>query len=407
MQDVVTSSLPAEALQRTDSRIHRPPTALLDPLSKLHQIEGMCGRFSDLFTWAELHALYSIHDQPAPNLVSRHSASAERLPTGGRGDNAYRPRYNFAPKQFGAVIRLTATGERELVKMRWGLVPSWAKDDKLAFKTINARCETVATSPAFRGAYRERFALKTVSSFFEWPKGQNPRLFTTAPPEDPAAPRSPTGGGPFAFAALWESWRPKEAREESQEELLTFTILTSEPNDFVRPYHDRMPADMSPAAMRDPRRQARFKKARDSRSLHCWRSWRAHLHAFVVHRILPRPSQAYLDLAFDPHRASDPAEPGHRQALEIELPLRHAEIGARRHAEIDPMAKRCLRGRPCIGNVLDQQVLATRGRQHGFGNAPELEDACLGIDAAELRRMAFGRNRHDRKDDRRVVVEHA
>lgn len=221
----------------------------------------MCGRFSDLFTWAELHALYSIHDQPAPNLVSRHSASAERLPTGGRGDNAYRPRYNFAPKQFGAVIRLTATGERELVKMRWGLVPSWAKDDKLAFKTINARRETAATSPAFRGAYRQRFALKTVSSFFEWPKGQNPRLFTTAPPEDPAAPRSPTGGEPFAFAALWESWRPKDGAEDASQHsadaerltaagevspLLTFTIVTCEPNEHVSPYHDRMPVMLQP-----------------------------------------------------------------------------------------------------------------------------------------------------------------
>jgi len=185
----------------------------------------MCGRFSDLFTWAELHALYSIHDQPAPNLP---------------------PRYNFAPKQFGAVVRLTASGERELVKMRWGLVPGWAKDDKLAFKTINARCETVATSPAFRGAYKQRFALKPVSSFFEWPKGQNPRLFTTAPPADPAAPRSPTGGEPFAFAALWESWRPKDAASGEGEELLTFTIITGEPNDHVRPYHDRMPVMLQP-----------------------------------------------------------------------------------------------------------------------------------------------------------------
>ncbi len=99
----------------------------------------MCGRFSQLQSWRELHDLYSLTDQDyIPNL---------------------QPRYNVTPSQDLAAIRLNETGERELVRLRWGLIPFWAKDEKIGYKTINARVETVAEKPAFRAAFRKRRCL--------------------------------------------------------------------------------------------------------------------------------------------------------------------------------------------------------------------------------------------------------
>jgi len=142
------------------------------------------------------------------------------------------PRYNIAPTQSAPVVRLSLAEEaRVLSMMRWGLVPFWAKDLKIGNRMINARSETAAAKPAFRAAFGKRRCIVPADGFYEWrktPEGKQPYRIVV------------DDGAPFAMAGLWESWRPKDAPEEA-EPLLSFTILTTKPNDKIAALHDRMP----------------------------------------------------------------------------------------------------------------------------------------------------------------------
>ena len=138
------------------------------------------------------------------------------------------PRYNVAPTQNVLAARLDPEGKREFVKLRWGLIPSWAHDTKIGYKLINARSETVAEKPSFRSAVKnKRRCLIVADGFFEWKavgKKKQPYLF-----------RQPDGK-PFAFAGLWEHWiDPNDGAIES------CTVLTTESNPRVAELHDRMP----------------------------------------------------------------------------------------------------------------------------------------------------------------------
>ena len=138
------------------------------------------------------------------------------------------PRYNIAPTQFIPAIRDDESGDRELVMLKWGLVPFWAKDPAIGNRMINARSETVAEKPSYRNAYKKRRCLLLASGFYEWRKegdSKTPYFITTAD-EDP-----------FAFAGLWESWTDKESGDELQ----TTTIITAAANDFMTSLHHRMP----------------------------------------------------------------------------------------------------------------------------------------------------------------------
>lgn len=139
-------------------------------------------------------------------------------------------RYNIAPTQDIAAVRNREDGAdvRELVALRWGLVPFWAKDPAIGNRMINARAETVAEKPAFRAAYRRRRCLVLADGFYEWHREGSvkiPWYISTASEE------------PFAFAGLWEHWRGKE----SDESLETATLITTQANDFLAPLHHRMP----------------------------------------------------------------------------------------------------------------------------------------------------------------------
>jgi putative SOS response-associated peptidase YedK len=137
------------------------------------------------------------------------------------------PRYNIAPTQDAPVVRLDEDGVRRLVPLRWGLVPFWAKDPAIGNRMINARSETVASKPAFRQAVRRRRCLIVADGFYEWqktPHGKVPWYIHLA------------GGGPFAMAGLWESWR-----REGADSLETCTILTTAPNEMMARLHNRMP----------------------------------------------------------------------------------------------------------------------------------------------------------------------
>jgi putative SOS response-associated peptidase YedK len=120
------------------------------------------------------------------------------------------------------------------VGLRWGLIPSWAKDRKIGYRLIYARAETVAAKPSFRAAFEQRRCLIAADAFYEWPHtlhGKQPYLIRVR------------GGEPFAFAGLWEAWHDKATGERVE----SCTIIVGAANDLVRPIHDRMPIIVPPA----------------------------------------------------------------------------------------------------------------------------------------------------------------
>ncbi len=157
-----------------------------------------------------------------------------------------RPTYNAAPQSVQPVVRLNREGERVLTGMRWGLVPFWAKDAKIGRSTVNARAETVEKSAAFREAFQRRRCLVPASGFYEWMrldgKTRQPYAVTV---KDAKV---------IAFAGLWERWKPPQRGKlvgdpedlANGEWLLTYTILTTDPNGLMEPIHDRMPVIVRP-----------------------------------------------------------------------------------------------------------------------------------------------------------------
>jgi len=146
------------------------------------------------------------------------------------------PRYNIAPTQSVAIVRQAPSGGRELAQARWGLIPSWAKDDKLASTLINARAETAATKPAFRSAMRHRRCLIPADGFYEWQvvpgsKTKQPLWITLR--DAPV----------FAFAGLWEQWN-----DPTGTPVETCTILTTTANELLKPIHERMPVILDAAS---------------------------------------------------------------------------------------------------------------------------------------------------------------
>lgn len=169
----------------------------------------MCGRFTNLLSWREIVELYEITNTGfRPNLA---------------------PRYNVAPSQDIPIVR----AGRELAVARWGLIPSWAKDAKIGWRTINARAETVAEKPAFRAAFRARRCLVPASGFYEWQTREGGRK----------QPWYVSGkdGAPLSFAGLWERWDGPGGAVES------CTIVVTEANDFMRRLHHRMPVILDAA----------------------------------------------------------------------------------------------------------------------------------------------------------------
>jgi putative SOS response-associated peptidase YedK len=123
-------------------------------------------------------------------------------------------------------------------RLRWGLVPSWSKEDSGAAKMINARAESVFKRPAFRAAAKSRRCVAIVDGFYEWHRPEKgpktPYLFRVK------------GGRPFAIAALWEAWRAGYGEPW----LETCSLLTTDANEMTRPVHDRMPVILAPEGVR-------------------------------------------------------------------------------------------------------------------------------------------------------------
>lgn len=138
----------------------------------------------------------------------------------------YTPRYNIAPSQ--PVLSVISDGmERKAGYLRWGLVPSWAKDRKIGYKMINARAETIHDKPAFKRLFERRRCLIVADGFYEWKRTENGKK----------PYRITVNDGIFTFAALWDRWKD----EKGGDELVTCTIITTTPNELMNDIHDRMP----------------------------------------------------------------------------------------------------------------------------------------------------------------------
>jgi putative SOS response-associated peptidase YedK len=148
------------------------------------------------------------------------------------------PRYNVAPTQDLPV--LINEGDRAIQMLHWGLIPRWAKEASIGNNLINARAETLQEKPAFRDAFKKRRCLVLADGFYEWKRtdeGKIPMRITLQ------------SGEPFAFAGLWEFWKPADAPKEDPW-LRSFTIITTTPNELMETIHNRMPVILSPEAQK-------------------------------------------------------------------------------------------------------------------------------------------------------------
>jgi putative SOS response-associated peptidase YedK len=139
---------------------------------------------------------------------------------------SFSPRYNIAPSQSVLTV-LDSEGEHRAGLLRWGLIPSWAKDPAIGDRMINARAETVAEKPSFRRALQKRRCLILADGFYEWRKEGRTKtpMFIALKSHEP-----------FAFAGLWETWKPPTG-----EPIHSCTIITTSPNPLMASIHDRMP----------------------------------------------------------------------------------------------------------------------------------------------------------------------
>lgn len=174
----------------------------------------MCGRFVSTSTSLSIADFFSL------------DAVEEQLLDAG-------PRYNVAPTALIRVV-LERGESRVLTSCRWGLVPSWAKDESIGVRMINARSETVATKPSFRSAFAKRRCIIPVDGFYEWVNLKESKT------KQPYFIHSSVGE-PLAFAGLWEEWRGNSVEESEDSVLRTCTIITTQANQKISALHDRMP----------------------------------------------------------------------------------------------------------------------------------------------------------------------
>lgn len=185
----------------------------------------MCGRYSLTTPPEALRRLFGF--EAVPNLPAR---------------------YNIAPTQEAPIVRRGGDGGRELAMARWGLLPPFARSLSEGARMINARAETVAEKPAFRAAFRQRRCLVPADGFYEWQK-----LDDGPKPRKQAWRIGLRGGPPFAFAGLWEMWRPPTppeggvAPEAAAAPVLSYAIVTTRANAAIARIHERMPVILAEA----------------------------------------------------------------------------------------------------------------------------------------------------------------
>jgi putative SOS response-associated peptidase YedK len=191
----------------------------------------MCGRYDLIVIGQALAARFGVSPEQAGEVGQGLAAW-----------QAWQPRYNIAPSQLNPVVRTADDQGKQLVTMKWGLVPSWAKEPKTRFSTINARAETITQKPAFRRLLTGKRCLVPATGYFEWAVSEG------------AGGKQPyrvqvTGGNPgddhdevqiLAMAGLYDVWKGQYG-----EPLLTYTVITTEASQGIRALHERMPVILS------------------------------------------------------------------------------------------------------------------------------------------------------------------
>jgi putative SOS response-associated peptidase YedK len=168
-------------------------------------------------------------------VLKRQDLDALLTRLGVRQGPDFADRYNIAPTSLVPAIRTAAGGVRAAAAIQWGLVPRWARDTSGGGRLANARADGVAAKPSFREAFRHRRCIVPASGFYEWQtvgRLKFPWYF------------SRPDGAPLALAGIWEAWHSAAGPA-----LETFSLITTEPNDVVRPLHDRMPVILTGEAL--------------------------------------------------------------------------------------------------------------------------------------------------------------
>lgn len=182
------------------------------------RLVGVCGRYTSTTPVPDLAAVYEVDEIK----VDEHP-----------------PSWNVAPTQPVLTVATSRSGDKRMLgQMRWGLVPSWAKDPSVGSRMINARAETLATKSAFARAFETRRCIVTCDGYYEWLR---------EPAADGGSPQKrpfwihPTDGGPMALGGLWEVWYDAEGQK-----MVTCAIVTTPANPRTAPIHDRMPLILPP-----------------------------------------------------------------------------------------------------------------------------------------------------------------
>ncbi|QNG59107.1 SOS response-associated peptidase [Bacillus sp. PAMC26568] len=160
-------------------------------------------------------------------LFSEFAELVERFQIGSAiEEDEYIYSYNIAPSH--EVLSVINDGKQNRMGfLRWGLIPAWAKDEKIGYKTINARSETLAEKPSFRNAFKKKRCLILADSFYEWQRNDEVKT--------PMRIKMKTNE-PFGMAGLWESWKSPHGKT-----IYSCTVITTEPNKLMSTIHDRMP----------------------------------------------------------------------------------------------------------------------------------------------------------------------
>ncbi len=194
--------------------------------------------------------------------IAASMGAAPLLPAFVEALAAWQPRWNIAPSSVIPVVRAASEGRRELLLMRWGLVPAWASDATMGQRLTNARADSIAIKPAFRDAWRRRRCLIPATAWYEWqaqPDGGRKRPYAFAS----------SSGEPLALAGIWEHWVRRERQRDAapvvtepslfdalpphaeradadEDAILSIAIITTEANACVGSVHDRMPVLIAP-----------------------------------------------------------------------------------------------------------------------------------------------------------------
>lgn len=195
----------------------------------------MCGRFAQVFQIEDLEHIERLLNKAMKlddNLIELFAAN---YPS---SKPAYKPTFNIAPTQYATVLHPASNKHIGITQAHFGLIPSWSKDRSKSSSMINARCETITSKPAYRDLYRSRRCLLPINGFYEWqkltPKSKQPWHIHRADDE------------PMFLAGVWDTWLDSD---HGHCEVDSFSLITTNANEFMGEIHHRMPVVVEPESI--------------------------------------------------------------------------------------------------------------------------------------------------------------